>query len=154
MRRSAERLPARSVLLLGLPTAVIGLVLVLVPGWSADVLGFGRGHGGRRAARLLGVRELVATATFTRLRTPGSLWVFVAQDAMDLPLLLGLLGRQRRTPGPSPVGRAVLLCLLLTVVDVTSALRHRRRAAGRHATGRLVTGRRAAARRATGRPGQ
>lgn len=130
MRRSADRLPARSVVLLGLPTAVLGLLLVLAPGWSADALGFGRDHGGRRAARLLGVRELVATAVVARRRTPGSLWVFVAQDAMDLPLVLGLLGRQRRTPGSSPVRRAVLLCLLLTVVDVTSALRHRRQITG------------------------
>lgn len=73
----------------------------------------------------------MATATFARRRTPDSLWVFVAQDAMDLPLVLWTLGRQRRTPGTSPVRRAVLLCLLLTVVDVTSALHHRRRVTGR-----------------------
>lgn len=142
MRRSAERLPARSVVLLGLPTAVLGVLLLLVPGRSADALGFGRASGGRRAARLLGVRELVATATFAARGTPGSLWVFVAQDAVDLPLLLGLLARQRRSPGPSPVGRAVLLCLLLSVVDLASALRHRRRVAGRRVAGRGVTGRR------------
>lgn len=106
---------------LGLPSLVLGVVPLVAPRWTVRVLGLPAGPPAPLVVRLVGARELVVAVAFLRSRSPHLLWGFVAQDALDLPVLVGLLtganGRPRRLRGTAAA------YLAMAVVDVTSALR-------------------------------
>lgn len=109
--------------LLGLPSLAMGVVPLLAPRWTADLLGLPRHPAVLGVVRTVGARELVVAVGFLRARSPRWLWGFVAQDATDLPVLAWLALR----PGAGDrrrLRRTLLGYTLMAAADLSSALHH------------------------------
>jgi hypothetical protein len=114
-------LSTRERVVLGVPSLVLGVVPLVAPKATARLLGLGDGPVGP-VVRAVGVRELVIALAFLRGRSPRWLWAFVAQDALDLPVLGWWLvtdrGSSRRR-----LRRTIAGYLVMATVDVCTAVR-------------------------------
>jgi hypothetical protein len=126
-------LSSREVGFLGLPSLVLGVVPLVVPGWVARLVGVRDDARTRAALRVLGARELVVAVVFLRRRTSPWLWAFVGQDALDLPVCTAIL-LGRRAGDPRRFGVAYAAYLAMSAIDVYSATS--RNAASRNASTR------------------
>ena len=111
--------PVRAVL--GLPSLAMGVVPLLAPRWTADLVGLPDHPAVPAIVRVVGLRELVVALDFLRARSPHWLWGFVAQDASDLPVLVRLTVDGRAGERPR-LRRTLVLYALMAAVDVTAAI--------------------------------
>jgi hypothetical protein len=115
-------LPGREVALMGLPSLLLGVVPLVWPGRVANVLDLSDTPTARAVLRLLGLRELVVALLFLGRRTPGWLWGFLGQDAVDLPLATAALATGR-LPASHRVRVAYGAYLVMAAVDLQQTRR-------------------------------